>query len=76
MLEQEPITFTILIKSENDNEGEGYSCGLKFTFTPTYPETVPVIEVFENKDDDPINIPEPSDLEQLQELLEKQVSVY
>lgn len=51
VLEEEPYhQFKIRVKSENHDEeqGIGYACSLKFTYTPTYPEEIPVIEIIED----------------------------
>lgn len=50
-MEEEPFhQFKLQVKSEGHDEEEeiGYSCSLKFTYTPTYPEEVPVIEIMED----------------------------
>ncbi|XP_059056659.1 RWD domain-containing protein 1 [Achroia grisella] len=46
ILEIEPIhKFSIPIKSETFDEGEGLSCQLVFTYTPKYPDELPIIEI-------------------------------
>jgi len=63
ILEEEPCySFSIQVKTDDFQEDseEGAMCYLTFTYVPTYPDDVPVIEVnmYENLDD--------SDAEQLQ----------
>nr|CAG4643545.1 EOG090X0F6V [Ilyocryptus agilis] len=51
ILEEEPFhQFKLEVKSEGHNKDMqiGYSCCLKFTYTPTYPEEVPVIEILDD----------------------------
>nr|CAG4651385.1 EOG090X0F6V [Simocephalus serrulatus]SVE94544.1 EOG090X0F6V [Simocephalus serrulatus] len=51
ILEEEPFhQFKLQVKSEGHDEEQeiGYSCSLKFTYTPTYPEEVPVIEIMDD----------------------------
>ncbi|KAM3960961.1 RWD domain-containing protein 1 [Aphomia sociella] len=46
ILETEPIhKFSIPIKSELFDEGEGLACQLVFTYTPKYPDELPIIEI-------------------------------
>ena len=48
VLEEEPFhQFKLHVKSEGHDEEEeiGYACTLKFTYTPTYPEEVPIVEI-------------------------------
>ena len=56
------------MKSEgyDEEEGIGYACSLKFTYTPTYPEEVPVVEIMDDvgMDDE--------QLERLKDQLEKE----
>nr|CAG4638101.1 EOG090X0F6V [Chydorus sphaericus] len=59
ILEEEPFhQFTLSVKSEGHDADDsiGYSCTLKFTYTPTYPEEPPLVEVTEdvNMDDEQI----------------------
>lgn len=37
--------FSIAIKSETFDEGEGLACQLVFTYTAKYPDELPIIEV-------------------------------
>ncbi|XP_069358388.1 RWD domain-containing protein 1 isoform X2 [Maniola hyperantus] len=37
--------FSIPIKSEGYDDGEGLACELVFTYTPKYPEELPVLEI-------------------------------
>lgn len=37
--------FSIPIKSEEYDEGEGLACELVFTYTPKYPEELPSLEI-------------------------------
>jgi len=51
-----PHVFSIYIKSEaydKSDGNEGYCCTLKIGFTPKYPETVPVIEVVGEDEENP-----------------------
>nr|CAG4646625.1 EOG090X0F6V [Macrothrix elegans] len=51
ILEEEPFhQFKLQVKSEghNEDEGIGYACSLKFTYTPTYPEEPPVVEILDD----------------------------
>merc|ERR1712135_278560 len=69
VLEEEPYhSFKLAVKSEGFDEEEdiGYACSLKFTYTPTYPDEVPVIEIMDDvgMDDE--------QLQRLQEVLEKE----
>nr|CAG4649741.1 EOG090X0F6V [Scapholeberis mucronata]SVE93925.1 EOG090X0F6V [Scapholeberis mucronata] len=68
ILEEEPFhQFKLQVKSEGHDEEQniGYACSLKFTYTPTYPEEVPTIEILDDVglDDE--------QLERLQDTLEK-----
>lgn len=46
VLEKEPLhKFSIPIKSEGFDDGEGLTCELIFTYTSKYPEELPVIEI-------------------------------
>lgn len=68
VLEEEPYhQFKLQVKSEGfDEDAEiGYSCSLKFTYTPEYPEEVPVLEIIDSVGMDDLQI------EKLKELLEK-----
>ncbi|XP_022836583.1 RWD domain-containing protein 1-like [Spodoptera litura] len=54
IIETKPFhKFSIPIKSEGFDEGEGLACQLVFTYTAKYPDEVPVIEIEdeENFDD-------------------------
>nr|CAG4648933.1 EOG090X0F6V [Polyphemus pediculus] len=69
ILEQEPYyQFKLRVKSEGHDEDEdiGYACSLKFSYTPTYPDEVPVVEIMDDvgMDDE--------QLERLQDVLEKE----
>merc|ERR1712071_383890 len=69
ILEEEPYhSFKLGVKSEGFDEEEdiGYACGLKFTYTPTYPDEVPLVEIMDDvgMDDE--------QLQRLQEVLEKE----
>lgn len=69
VLEEEPYhQFKLEVKSEghDEEEGIGYGCSLRFTYTPTYPEEIPVIEIIDDAclDDE--------QLERLKERLEKE----
>merc|ERR1712071_687236 len=69
ILEEEPYhSFKLGVKSEGFDEEEdiGYACTLKFTYTPTYPEEIPIIEIMDDvgMDDE--------QLQRLQEVLEKE----
>ena len=69
VLEEEPYhSFKLAVKSEGFDEEEdiGYACGLKFTYTPTYPDEVPLVEIMDDvgMDDE--------QLQRLQEVLEKE----
>lgn len=67
ILETSPYKFCIRIKSENnDGDGEGLSCLLKFTYTPKYPDELPLLEIAE-----PENL-QPSDIEELTNYLIEQ----
>lgn len=45
-METEPFhKFSIPIKSEGFDDGEGLACQLTFTYTSKYPDEVPVIEI-------------------------------
>lgn len=68
VLEDEPFhQFKLQVKSEGHDEENsiGYACSLKFTYTPTYPEEIPTIEILDDVglDDE--------QLERLQDALEK-----
>jgi len=68
VLEEEPFhQFRLLVKSEKyDPETDvGYSCHLKFGYTPNYPDEPPTIEIQEAVNMDDIQV------ERLQERLEK-----
>ena len=60
--------FKLGVKSEGHDEDEdiGYACTLKFTYTPTYPEEIPIIEIQDDvgMDDEQV--------QRLQEVLEKE----
>ncbi|XP_032513186.2 RWD domain-containing protein 1 [Danaus plexippus] len=46
ILQTEPMhKFSIPIKSEEYDEGEGLACELVFTYTPKYPEELPSLEI-------------------------------
>ncbi|VVD03493.1 RWD domain-containing protein 1 [Leptidea sinapis] len=46
ILQTEPVhKFNIPIKSETYDDGDGLACQLIFTYTPKYPEEVPLIEI-------------------------------
>lgn len=69
VLEEEPFhQFKLDVKSEGHDEEAaiGYACSLKFTYTPTYPEEVPIVEIIDDVglDDE--------QLERLKERLEKE----
>lgn len=67
-MEEEPYhEFKLSVKSEGFSADDeiGYSCDLKFTYTPTYPEEVPHIEV-----QDPIGMDDVQ-VERLKEMLDK-----
>nr|CAG4642098.1 EOG090X0F6V [Eurycercus lamellatus] len=69
ILEEEPFhQFKLQVKSEGHDEEEqiGYACGLKFTYTPTYPEEVPIVEVI-----DDVNLDD-EQLERLKDRLDKE----
>nr|SVE78540.1 EOG090X0F6V [Daphnia lumholtzi]SVE79169.1 EOG090X0F6V [Daphnia lumholtzi] len=69
VLEEEPFhQFKLHVKSEghDEEEGIGYACDLKFTYTPTYPEEIPVIEIM-----DDIGLDD-EQLERLKDHLEKE----
>ncbi|XP_049869807.1 RWD domain-containing protein 1 [Pectinophora gossypiella] len=54
VIEKEPFhKFSIPIKSEGFDEGDGLACQLVFTYTAKYPDEIPVIEIEneENFDD-------------------------
>ncbi|XP_072939367.1 RWD domain-containing protein 1 [Epargyreus clarus] len=54
ILERKPVLkFSIPIKSEGFDEGDGLACRLVFTYTPKYPDELPVVEIDneENFDD-------------------------
>lgn len=45
-METEPFhKFSINIKSETFDDGEGLACQLVFTYTAKYPDELPVIEI-------------------------------
>ncbi|XP_045446775.1 RWD domain-containing protein 1 [Melitaea cinxia] len=46
ILQTEPMhKFSIPIKSEGYDDGEGLACQLVFTYTPKYPEELPIVEI-------------------------------
>ncbi|XP_045766103.1 RWD domain-containing protein 1 [Maniola jurtina] len=46
ILQTKPMhKFSIPIKSEGYDDGEGLACELVFTYTPKYPEELPVLEI-------------------------------
>lgn len=46
VLQTEPMhKFSIPIKSEGYDDGEGLACQLVFTYTPKYPEELPIVEI-------------------------------
>mgnify|MGYP002715729748 FL=1 len=49
VLGNDPHKFSIQVKSEeyDGDNGEGLACTIKFTFTPKYPEEIPLIEIIE-----------------------------
>lgn len=54
VLQNEPYhKFSIPIKSESFDDGDGLACHLVFTYTSKYPEDLPTVEVSneENFDD-------------------------
>nr|CAG4650540.1 EOG090X0F6V [Sida crystallina] len=68
ILEDDPYhQFKMVVKSErHDPEAEiGYSCTLKFTYTPNYPDEVPIVEI-----NDPVCMDD-MQVERLLEQLEK-----
>lgn len=69
VLEEEPYhQFKLPVRSEGHDEDpeKGYSCSLKFTYTPTYPEEPPVVEIM-----DDVNLDD-EQLQRLKERLEKE----
>lgn len=69
VLEEDPYhQFKLSVKSEghNPDDGIGYSCALKFTYTPTYPEEPPLVEIL-----DDVNLDD-EQLERLKDRLEKE----
>lgn len=53
IIEKEPFhKFSIPIKSEGFDDGEGLACQLIFTYTAKYPDELPVIEIEEDNFDD------------------------
>ncbi|BES95017.1 unnamed protein product [Nesidiocoris tenuis] len=71
ILSTQPLhSFSIPIKSDDydEEESSGIHCLLKFEYTPTYPEEIPIIEV-----EDVENLDE-SKVEELQEFLIQQAS--
>ena len=69
MLEEEPYhQFTLSVRSEGheQNPDVGYSCTLKFAYTPTYPEEPPNIDIT-----DDVNLDD-EQLQRLKERLEKE----
>ncbi|CAG9136052.1 hypothetical protein JYU34_006481 [Plutella xylostella] len=68
VLETKPFhKFSIPIKSEGFDDGEGLACTLTFTYTAKYPEELPVIEV-----DDEENFEDIIDTDEFLEHLQKQ----
>ncbi|KAK6636303.1 hypothetical protein RUM43_009962 [Polyplax serrata] len=49
ILGSDPHSFSIKVKSEeyDGDKPEGLACTIKFTFTPKYPEELPLIEILE-----------------------------
>lgn len=76
MLSDDPISFTIVTRTtEFEDTGEGYTALLKFTFTPKYPEEVPVIEVVPSEEDEEQTNLEEDECEDLSSYLTQQVRV-
>jgi len=72
LISTDPYVITIDTKSEGFDNGEGLNCTLKFTFTPTYPEEVPEIEIDE-EEEDTTNLDE-TEIQTLKDLLTKEAS--
>lgn len=69
VLETQPFyKFRIPIKSEGVDEGDGLSCRLTFTYTPKYPDELPLIEI-----DNEENFNDPSYVNDLLAHLNEQV---
>lgn len=69
VIETEPYhKFSIPIKSEEYDDGEGLACHLVFTYTAKYPDELPVIEI-DNED----NFDDAVDKNELLEHLTQQV---
>lgn len=55
VLETEPFhKFSIPIKSEGFDDGEGLACQLTFTYTAKYPDDLPLIEIEDEENFDDI----------------------
>jgi len=78
LIKEDPITFTIRVQSETYEEGgeDGLLCTLKFSFTPQYPDTVPVIDLEggEDEEDELETNMEEDDILDLHEMLLQQAN--
>ncbi|XP_014677606.1 PREDICTED: RWD domain-containing protein 1-like [Priapulus caudatus] len=65
----DPTCFSVFVQTEDyeDDTDVGAACTLQFTYTPTYPDEVPLVEITNYE-----NITDEDDVEELQQLLLQQ----
>lgn len=72
VIEGEPFhKFSIPIKSEGFDDGEGLACQLVFTYTAKYPDELPIIEI-----DNEENFDDVVDKDELLVYLSEQVNLF